>query len=500
VAGQAKLVFQKLKLWESFYKKRFRGGPVMKSIRVLRVGLALLLGVAAIAAAGGRSARDGGGSSGGVTTIQVWTIDAHNKIEYDSLIEKFNNGIGAEKGIKIEYIVYGSDWNQVMDTALATGSEPDLFGGPANLIQYQMEGKFLPWKEIPGIEDVLKAQEPYHVKNDSIFDGDVYSVVLYGNYTVLHYNKRLLQRAGISAPPKTWAEFEDAAIRISKLDPGNIYGYAIPLAFYPFYREWMIERAAANSVGHMFFNFSQGKYQFSDYAPYLESLRRIVDAGAMFPGIESLTDDQMRALFAEGKIGFILGGGWNVGVLYDQFPFKDPVTGQPDPDGWDFAPLPVMNSSQTYAVPISAGASRFASAKLRNNREKLNKIGEVINLLSGDEIQSLLFSTGKNMPLRADIIAKAAPSSRFQWTNYGKAAPFTVSLPAMPHGFLAPEGAEMTDIISQVITGQIPARDIRSALVDMEKRYDAAFDQAIQRGIIKREDFIDPNFEARFRK
>jgi multiple sugar transport system substrate-binding protein len=471
----------------------------MKLFRVLSAALGLLLAVSTMAVAGGRSARDGGGSSGGVTTIRVWTIDAHNKIEYDSLIEKFNKGIGAEKGIKIEYSVYGSDWNQVMDTALATGREPELFGGPANLIQYYLEGKLLPWKEIPGIDDVLKAQEPYHVKNSSVFNGDVYSVVLYGNYTVLHYNKRLLQRAGYSAPPKTWAEMEEMAIKISKLEPGKIYGYAIPLAFYPFYREWMIERAAANSFGHMFYNFSQGKYQFSDYTPYFESLRRIIDAGAMFPGIESLTDDQMRAQFAEGTIGFILGGGWNVGVLYDQFPFKDPATGQPDPDGWDFAPLPVMNPNQTFAVPISAGASRYASAQLRNDKDKLNKVGEVINLLSGDELQTLLFSTGKNMPLRPDIIANSPPSTRFQWTTYGKAAPFTVSLPEMPHGFLAPEGAEMTDVFSQIITGQIAARDIRSALVDLEKRYDAAFAQALQRGIIKREDFIDPNFEARFR-
>ncbi|MDR2745937.1 MAG: extracellular solute-binding protein, partial [Treponema sp.] len=238
---------------------------MMKSFRVLIAGLALLLAVSALAVAGGRSSGNSGSSSGSVTTIRVWTNDAHNKLEVDQLVEKFNAGIGAQQGIKVEYTVYGADWDTAMNMALDTGREPELFKGVSNIPNFRLQGKLLPWKEIPGIDDVLKAQESYHINQSSVYDGDVYSVVLYGWSTGFHYNKGLLQRIGFSGPPKTWAEFEDAVIKISKLEPGKIYGYALPLAWSPAFREWIIEYAAASSIGHPYYNATQGKYQFVDY-------------------------------------------------------------------------------------------------------------------------------------------------------------------------------------------------------------------------------------------
>jgi multiple sugar transport system substrate-binding protein len=439
-------------------------------------------------------------SAGGVTTIRVWTNDAHSKSAVDELVAKFNASIGKQEGINVEYTVYGTDFDTVMNMALDTGREPELFKGSSNIPNFELQGKLLPWTEIPGLNDVLKAQESYHIDGSSIFNGKIYSVALYGWSTGFHYNKSLLQRAGISTPPKTWAEFEDASIKISKLEPGQIYGYAIPLAFSPSYREWMVEYAAASSVGHLYFNNTQNKYQFADFTPYFESLSRLREAGAIFPGMESLTDDQMRAYFADGKIGFILGGGWNVSVLWEQFPFG----GNPNDlnalrTGWDYATLPVQNANTTYAVPMSAGASIYASAQVKNDQDKLAKINHVIRLFCGDEIQSVLFTKGMNVPLRPDIVAKAAPADRPQWTSYGAAAPAIVTLPATPHDYLAPEGADMTATFSQIITGQIRIADIRAALEDLDKRYNAALQQAYSRGIIKESTYVDSTLDARFR-
>ena len=193
------------------------------------------------------------------------------------------------------------------------------------------------------------------------------------------------------------------------------------------------------------------------------------------------------------NIGFIGGAGWNVGVLYDQFPF------QGDPLGWDYATLPVRDPNNTYAVPMSAGASYYVSAQLRNDKDKLAKINHVIRLFCGDERQSVLFTAGKNLPLRPDIIAKAAPAERPQWTSYGRAAPATVTLPIFPTDLLAPEGADRTAVFSQILTGQIKVGDVRAALTDLDARYNAALQQAYSRNVIKESDFLDPTLEARFR-
>jgi ABC-type glycerol-3-phosphate transport system substrate-binding protein len=317
-------------------------------------------------------------------------------------------------------------------------------------------------------------------------------VVLYGWSSGFHYNKVLLQRAGYSAPPKTWAEFEQMAIAVRKLG-ADIYGYAMPLVWSPDFMYWLVEYGTANSIGHPYYNNGKDLYQSVDYAPYYEMFARIREAGAIFPGMETLSDDQVRAQFAAGKIGFIGGAGWNVGVLYEQFPF-------PNPNDWDFAPLPVRDPNNVYRVPVNAGSSLYASAQLKNNKDKLNKVGEVIRLFVGADTQALMFSAGKNVPLRADVIARAAPAARFQWTSYGRAAGETITWPANPTARLAPEGPDMTTVMAQILTGQIPRTGIRAALEDLDKRYNAALQQAYQRGQIKKEDYYDPNFEAKMKK
>ena len=464
----------------------------MNSKKVFAIGLVLMFAISMLAMARG-SSDSGSSAAGGVTTIRVWTNDAHNKLECDDMVAKFNSGIGAQKGVRVEYTVYGADWDTAMNLALSTGREPELFKGASNIGVFQSEGKLLPWKEIPGIDDILKAQEQYHINRSTIFDGDVYSVALYGWSTGFHYNKSLLQRAGYSAPPKTWAEFEEAAIKISQLEPGKIYGYAMPLTWWPDFRTWIIEVAAASSIGHCYYDHANGRYNSADYTPYYEMLSRIREAGAMFPGMENLSDDQMRAQFAAGNIGFIHGGGWNVGVLYDQFPF------QGDPLGWDYATLPLQDPNVSYATPMFSGASIYASAQLRNDRDKLSKVGEVIRLFCGDEMQMLLMTNGKNLPLRPDLAARAAPSDRPQWSSYGRAAPVTITLPDMPHDYLAPEGADLNNVMAQIVTGQIKIPDIRSALEDLDRRYNAALQQAFDRGIINKADYVDPTISARFR-
>jgi len=461
----------------------------MKSMKILSISLVLLLGISMMAYASGNQPS---AASGPVTTFTVWSNDAHNKAEFDDLVAKFNAGVGAQKGIKVEYTVYGADWQTAMALAVETDRMPDMMKTFNNYDTYVDAGKFLAWNEIPGTEQILKNQQPYHRNQSSLFNGVPYSVIMYGWFSGLHYSKALLQRAGYSTPPKTWAEFEEAAIKISKLDPGKIYGYAMPLVWTPDFTTWLGEYMATSSIGHMFWNYTEGKFQFVDFTPYYEMLSRIRDAGAMFPGMETLSDDQQRAQFAAGNIGFIGGAGWNVGVLYEQFPFN-PL------DGWDYTPLPVQNLNNTFAVPVSAGASYVVNAKVKADKDKLAKMGEVINLFCGDETQMVMFTNGKHVPLRPDIAAKAQPAKQFQYSNYGKSAPRQVTIPSGPISRLTVEGADRAAIIGQILTGQIPISGIRAALTDLDRRYNAAFDQAVQRGQIKRADYIDPTFETRLR-
>jgi len=465
----------------------------MRTRKVIAIALALLLAVAMTVAAGG-GGQQSSTTADGVTTITVWSNDAHNKALFDRLIEEFNNGEGARTGTRIHYTVFGGDWQTAMNMAMETDRGPDIMKSFTNAANFQAEGKFLPWTQIPGIQDLLEKSAPYHRNMASVFNGVPYSVVLYGWYSGFHYNKALLARTGLSVP-RTWAEFEAAAIAIARLEPGRIYGYGIPLLWSPDFCHWVTEYMATPSVGHMYWNFTTGRYNFEAFTEYFEMLARVREAGAIFPGMESLTDDQMRAQFAAGNIGFIPGAGWNVGVFYEQFPFNPS-------DGWDYAPMPVQNLNQTYAVPVSAGASYYVNADVGRDSVKLSKIGAVIQLLCGDATQRLMFSEGYHIPLRADIAASAPPATRPQWTSFGQSAePFgTVTMPTAPHDVIAVEGPDRAAVISQILTGQIPRSGIRAALTDLSARMNAAFDQAVQRDpTFNRDNYIDATFEARLR-
>ena len=45
----------------------------------------------------------------------------------------------------------------------------------------------------------------------------------------LFYNTDLYAKAGITAPPRTWAELQDAAQKIQALGLPDTYGYGMPL-------------------------------------------------------------------------------------------------------------------------------------------------------------------------------------------------------------------------------------------------------------------------------
>jgi hypothetical protein len=78
-------------------------------------------------------------------------------------------------------------------------------------------------------------------------------------------------------------------------------------------------------------------------------------------------------------------------------------------------------------------------------------------------------------------------------------APNQVSIPSSPTNRVAVEGADRVAVIGQILTGQIPISGIRSALEDLDRRMNAAFEQAASRGQLKRADYIDSTFEQRLR-
>jgi multiple sugar transport system substrate-binding protein len=296
----------------------------------------------------------------------------------------------------------------------------------------------------------------------------------------------LLKRAGFDAPPKTWEEFEKACIAISRLDPGKLFGTYVPLR-YPNYDTIYVTGAMAPSYGKFWFDFTSGRYCFSDMVEYFEMFQRIRDAGAMFPGIESLDDDTARAQFAEGNIGFeMINPSFNIGVFYDQFPAKME---------WATASIPVKDPGKSFNVMGGTATTLVVSRKAKDQK-LLEEVARVYDFWISDEVQMELFTNGKDLPIIPEIVQKAKPSDRPQWNDLAALAAGTVLRPNFPDGFFAVEGDSVNTAFAKIFTGANAAQ----ILSDMDRRFNAAMDQAVSRGVIKREDFIMPEIEQRFQK
>ncbi|NHB83800.1 extracellular solute-binding protein [Tessaracoccus sp. HDW20] len=76
--------------------------------------------------------------------------------------------------------------------------------------------------------DTISAIEPSLLANGVGADGTQWAAPDIASARMLIYNTDLFTKAGITAPPKTWAEMEDAARKLVALGDG-VVGYGMPL-------------------------------------------------------------------------------------------------------------------------------------------------------------------------------------------------------------------------------------------------------------------------------
>src|SRR5689334_21561533 len=179
---------------------------------------------AATAAACGSSGTSASSSSSGPATVTYWTSGTQAEISYiDTQFDKAHPGIKAVG----QYIASADETTAKEIAALKSGTEPNVVIGqdPSALPLLAESGK------IVDLTAALKTQtaELYPgIKAALFYKGKQLGIALggVGDY-VLFYNKKDFAAAGITAPPKTWAELEADAIKLSN-PAKHHYGIYIP--------------------------------------------------------------------------------------------------------------------------------------------------------------------------------------------------------------------------------------------------------------------------------
>lgn len=411
--------------------------------------------------------------------IKVWSNDAHNKPEYEATIKKFHDTIGKEKGIRIEYQVYGGDYYSAIDVAMAAGEEPHIFKSRKSG-QYSETGRIVPISDLPGGDVLIEETKGLHREDVGVFNGKIYAIPIRVTTQNLIYNKEMFAKLGLKVPV-SYAEFRETAKIIKEKAGANVYGYGLPLR-YENYKLYHIAFPAAPSVGHQMFNHKTGRWDFMSLKPFFELMLQLVDDGTMFPGMEGLDFDTLRAHFSAGNIGMLIGNSFDVGVLYDQFPAQFE---------WGVAPIPVEDPDNRYKQIGNPGAFYVISSKVVEEGIEAEAMEVYKAFLSVEHLAST-YENAKDIPIRGDAITKfAGQPERPQWAAFADVTNFYMK-PAYPEAKIRVEGESYGDVFSKILTRRV---GVDQGLADLDKRYNAALDAAIKSGALDISQYTDPDYD-----
>ena len=164
-------------------------------------------------------------------------------------------------------------------------------------------------------EEYQKVNEPYEHAYEGLnyMDGNLYWVYSGMRSGVrIEYNKDLLEKSGYTEIPKTLDEYIDMAKKITEY-----YGIGFTSSS-PFERQ--LEMMAQVS-GIYYYDYVNGKFDFSGYKEILEKGKRFIDEEIAYPDQQGV--DNMRALFAEGEFALWGNASQEAGVFTSQLPIED---------------------------------------------------------------------------------------------------------------------------------------------------------------------------------
>lgn len=150
----------------------------------------------------------------------------------------------------------------------------------------------------------------------------------------LVYNKSLLSEGGYAEPPKTVGEYETYARSLTGKGSGKFYGAALSGAK-PADITALQAQAGPAGIGGLGIDYRTGKAAFDDASlvDAVEFVRKLQADKIYQPGWESWDGARVFTEFAKGKIGFYIGGGWNVNEIAKLNPDLDfGVSTVPVPD------------------------------------------------------------------------------------------------------------------------------------------------------------------------
>ncbi|QGN45505.1 extracellular solute-binding protein [Micromonospora sp. WMMC415] len=366
---------------------------------------------------------------------------------FQELIAKFNQ---TYPNVKINYqsVPFGEAQNKFKTAAQAKTGAPDILRAEVAWVPefaslghlYALDGSELLADESDFLETPLASNK---------YDGKTYGVPQVTDTLSLMYNKELLTKAGISTPPKTWAELKTAAQTIKqKTDAEGLYVNPAGYFMLPFmYGE-----------GGDLVDVQSKKITVSSdqNVAGLKIAKDLIDSGAAAKPSANDSYGTMMTLFKEKKVAMIINGPWEVNNVKSA-----PTFGGLENLG--IAPVP--GGSAKAGGPVGGHNYTIWSGM---PQEKVDAAVAFVKFMSSAESQAFLSEKLGLLPTRKSAYNLDAVKNNPIVAAYQPAVEAAIGRPWIPEAgqFFGPLDQMATEVLIQ-------NKDPKAALDTVAKKYKA---------------------------
>lgn len=269
------------------------------------------------------------GASSDPATITVWSWRVEDKDAYEKIFDVYEK---AHPGVTVDFKPFKStEYNTILATGLAGADGPDV-------AQVRSYGQLQPTVasgslvDLDGKVDLSKFDANVVQSVQGKDDGRIYAVPLAVQTLQMYYNQELFTKAGISAPPTTWAEF---TADLDKLKAADVTPLAVGAK-----DDWTLpilhQVLATPRFGGTAFQKAvlSGAKTFGDpdWVASVDDVKKLEQYMPESPTAVAYTDAQ--AMFTGGTAAMFPGGSFELGYFQKQNPdLKMGVFEVPAPDG-----------------------------------------------------------------------------------------------------------------------------------------------------------------------
>lgn len=331
--------------------------------------------------------------------LVVW----HWMTDRQEAFEKLAQQYESQTGMKVRFELYApSDvYSQKIVAAAQARVLPDIFGilDKKSVVASFIEAGYIAdlteefQKDTGAWEKVFSSKalavNRFDEGNVQKIKPGIYGVPIDVTNIQMLYNKKLLQKAGIAAPPKTFDEFISAVKALKRVGvPALVSGWG---------ELWLADCFASNYA----FNImgeekimatyrGEVAYTDADWIKVFNIFKTLRDEGALIDGIVTKSNKFAEQDFALERAAFTFNGSWCVNVYHDMNPNLEYGVMIP----------PAVNP----ALPMKIWGGAGSSFMVNNISANKDKAVAFLKWLTAKDQQVLLSEETKNLPSNKEAL------------------------------------------------------------------------------------------------